>query len=127
MLYLSIKTIHIIAVISWLGSLTLVAFVTSTVRMDTSQMRIATRITDLSIGVTWLAGIVLVVMGGWYLSTWWQIKIVLVILISAIHSILHRRWKASEKEGAKTPRFVPFLLLITTLVVVGLAVFKQPG
>ena len=127
MFYLSVKTIHIIAVIAWLGSLMLVAFITSTVRMDIAQMRLATRITELSIGVSWLAGIVLVVMGGWYLSTWWQIKIILVVLISAIHTILHRRWKASETEGAKTPRLVPYVLLFTTAAVVGLAVFKQPG
>ncbi len=126
MLYLSVKTIHLIAVILWLGSLILASLMTSTTRMDESRMRLSIRITDAAIGVTWLAGIILVVMGSWYLSTWWQLKIVLVIVISAIHTILHRRWKASAAESVKTSPAIPYTLFLITVVVVALAAFKQP-
>ena len=127
MLYLSVKTIHIVAVVFWLGGLTLVALITSNVRMDGSQMRIATRVTDAFIGITRLAGVVLVLIGDWYLSAWWQIKIVFVVMVSAIHSVVHRRRKASATEGTQTPKFVAFSLFFATVVVVGFAVFKQPG
>lgn len=90
-------------------------------------MRSATRITDGAIGVTWLAGIVLVIMGGWYASAWWQIKVFLVIVISAIHSIFHRRWKSGGAEAASTPVAVPYAIAILTLIIVLLVVFKKPA
>lgn len=126
MIYLSVKAIHIVAVIFWLGSLLLVALITSSTRLDAGQIRIATRVTEASIGFTWLTGLVLVVTGSWYLSTWWQIKVILVVLISAIHTVAHRRWKASASEGVQTRSFFPALLFFLVLPVVGLAVFKRP-
>lgn len=127
MLYLTIKAIHIVAVISWIGSLGLITLITSNVRMDEKQIRIATRLTETSIGITWLAGITLVILGGWYGATWWQLKVVVVIVISAIHTIVHRRWKASVADGAQTHSFVPLLLFFLTVLVVFLVVFKQPA
>jgi len=126
MTYLAIKSLHIVAAILWIGSLCLVTFVTSTSKMSADQMRVATRVTEASIGLTWLAGITLVIMGSWYGSAWWQIKVVLVILISAIHSIVHRRWKNAASEGASTNGAVPYFILLLTLVIVFLVVFKRP-
>lgn len=127
MLYLILKSIHIVAVIFWVGSLSLVCIVTSTARLNQEQMRLATRITESAIGVTWLAGIVLVVMGGWYGSTWWYVKVLLVIVVSAIHTVFHRRWKSDNAEDVLTNNSVPVFLFVLTLLIVLLVVFKQPA
>ncbi len=126
MLYLSLKALHVVAAIFWVGSLGLICFVTRSVRMDAEQIRVATRVTDAAIGITWLAGIVLVVMGGWYLATWWYIKTGLVVFISAIHTFLHRRWRRAGVSGAQTHELIAPLLLVLTMIVVLLVVLKLP-
>lgn len=126
MFYLSLKSVHLLATILWIGSLFLISFVTSSNTMNTAQMRSAVRVTDAAIGVAWLTGIVLVVMGGWYLSSWWQLKITFVIAISAIHTVVHRRWKNAEAEGATTNRAIPYFVLLLVLIVILLVVFKRP-
>ena len=126
MVYLSLKSLHILAVILWVGSLFLVTLVTSINKLNKEQVRSAMRVTDISIGVTWFAGIVLVIMGGWYTASWWHIKVVLVIAISAIHTFVHRRWANSGSEGASTSAIVPYLVLLLALLAVLLVVFKQP-
>jgi len=108
MLYILLKAIHVIAVIFWIGSLGMLTLITSVSRLSAEQMRVATRLTDAAIGASWLAGIVLVLMGGWYTATWWQIKIVLV------------------DERAQTQDFVPIVVFVVSIAVVFLAVYKQP-
>jgi len=127
MLYLTIKALHIVAVIIWTGSLFLLTLVTAKTPLDQSAMRTARRVTDAAIGLTWLAGLTLAVSGNWYLSTWWQIKLALVIAISAIHSIVHRRWQRLSETGARTHPAIPWVLLVITMIVVALATFKLPG
>jgi len=123
--YLSLKSLHILSVILWVGSLFLVTLVTSINKLN-KELRSAMRVTDISIGVTWFAGIVLVIMGGWYTASWWHIKVVLVIAISAIHTFVHRRWANSGSEGASTSAIVPYLVLLLALLAVLLVVFKRP-
>ena len=126
MMYLILKIIHVLAVILWVGSLFIVSYITSKSAMSKVQMSLVIRITEASIGITWLAGIVLVIMGGWYASTWWQIKIVLVLFISAIHTFTIRRWKRASSEGASTHAAVPLLIIALTLLVIILVVLKRP-
>ncbi len=126
MVYLLLKSLHVFAVILWIGSLFLVSLITSITTMNTDQMRSATRITEAGIGVAWLAGVILVVMGGWYAATWWQLKIVLVLIISAIHTIVHRRWRASGPDGASTHASLAFTILLLTLLIIVLVIFKFP-
>ena len=126
MLYLTVKVIHIVAVVVWIGALFLLTVVSSSNTMTAAQIKTARRVTEAGIGLTWLAGITLAVLGSWYLATWWQIKLVLVVLVSAIHSIVHRRWQQQAETGVRTHSALPWLLLATTVVVIALAVFKQP-
>lgn len=126
MFYLTIKSIHIVSVILWIGGLFLVTFVTSRSTMTPPQIQRATRISDTAIGIAWLAGIVLVVMGGWYTTTWWYIKMIFVIALSAIHSITHRRWKTANESDLQTNSAVPPALFALTVFIVFLVVFKRP-
>ena len=125
MLYLTLKALHIAAVVFWIGSLLMLTVVSSIDKLSPAQIKAAKRVTETGIGFTWLAGIALVLIGGWYTASWWQIKIVIVIAISAIHTIMHRRWQRID-SNVKTNAMVPAVLLVLSLVVIALAVFKQP-
>ena len=126
MLYLLIKAIHITAVVLWIGSLFLLTLISSTEKLNSKQLKVATRISEAGIGLTWFAGIVLVVMGGWYTAGWWQIKIVLVVIISAIHSIVHRRWKRQRGGDQQLNAAIPWGVFLLSMCAIGLAVFKLP-
>ena len=124
MVYLTVKALHIIAAILWVGGLFLVTFVTAKMDMSHDQLQRAIRVTDAAIGLTWLAGIALVIVGGWHTSLWLYIKVVFVVLISAIHTFTHRRWKAGTGEISHSA--LPYFLLSFALAVVVLVVFKRP-
>ncbi len=126
MLYLSFKVLHIVAVVVWIGSLLLLSFISSSENLNTSQLKAARKVSEAGIGLTWLAGIVLVLMASWYTATWWQIKVVLVVVISAIHSIMFRRWQRHNGSAAKSNSALPWALLALVLLVVSLVVFKHP-
>jgi len=125
MLYLALKTLHVVAVILWVGSLVLLSVIYSRAPLSREQFRIAARVTEAAIGATWIAGIVLAVMGSWYSAIWWQLKVLLVVGISAMHTILHRRWGSDDATSATSARFV-FPLLLLTVGVVALVMFKAP-
>jgi len=126
MLYLTFKTAHIVAVVFWIGSLFLLTLLSSTHGVSSLPMKTLRRVTEAGIGLTWLAGIILVVLGSWYSASWWQIKIVLVVGVSAIHTMVHRRWQLQTESGARTNPALPWAVLILTGLIVALAVFKQP-
>ncbi len=130
MLYLFIKVIHITAVVVWIGSLFLLSYVSSSVksseRLTTDQIKAARRVSEAGIGLTWLAGVILVLMASWYTATWWQIKIVLVVVVSAIHTIMFRRWLQQSESTVKTTRSLLWVLVAITLLIVVLVVFKRP-
>lgn len=126
MLYLSLKAVHIVVVIAWVGALALLCFVTSTSRFDSAQLRASARVTEAAIGLTWVSGIALAIMGSWYASTWWYIKVFLVIVVSAIHTIHHRRWKSSAATAATTHSLVAPAVWMLALMIVLLVTFKRP-
>ena len=66
MLYLTVKVIHIVAVVVWIGALFLLTVISSTNTMTAAQIKTARRVTEAGIGLTWLAGITLAVLGSWY-------------------------------------------------------------
>ena len=126
MFYLLLKSIHILSVVIWIGALFIVTLVTSKNRLNQSQMALAVRVTEASIGVAWLMGIVLVIHGDWYASTWFHIKLALVFLISAIHTFLHRRWKNQDNLDNATNGSIPIIVFTLSLFVILLVVFKIP-
>lgn len=127
MIYLGIKSLHILAAIFWIGSFFLVSFVSSKSKMSPEQLSIAMRVTEGSIGFAWLFGGILTVMLGWYGSTWWYVKIALVFFVSAIHTFVHRRWKRAGEERVNTHPSVPFLIFFSSFLILIVVVFKIPS
>jgi len=125
MTYLTVKAIHILVAMLWIGSLVLVAYLNSKANgMSSDQLQKATRITEAGIGLTWLFGIILVLLGGWYASKWLYLKIFFVFIISAIHTFAHRRWKLESPEP--THEGLPIAIAIFAFATIVVVLFKWP-
>ena len=118
-MYLAIKVIHIAGVVLWIGSFITVCHIAGRTGMKAEQVRSAIRISDTSIGVVWLAGLALMFLGQWYVSVWIYVKLVFVVVISAIHTVMHRRWKSSG-DVVCSPVIAPalFLFAVTAIFIV---------
>ena len=135
-MYLWIKALHIVAVISWMAGMLYLPrlFVYHTAAEPGSQQartfevmehRLLTYIMTPAMVVTWILGLVLILQGGWLTAGWLHAKLVLVIGMSALHGILGR-WARDFAIGrnTRTQKFyriineVPTILMIVIVILV---------
>ncbi len=139
--YLLFKSIHLIAVISWMAGLLYLPriFVYHVENLEKKQAtdifeimerRLYIFIMRPAMILAWLFGIILIYLNGLEIlfSLWIQVKLVLVVILSVYHEYLGKCLK-SLKDGTnkKTSKFfriineVPTILLI---IIVFIVVFK---
>ena len=139
--YLLFKSIHLIAVISWMAGLLYLPriFVYHVENLEKKQAtdifeimerRLYIFIMRPAMILAWLFGIILIYLNGLEVlfSLWIQVKLVLVVILSVYHEYLGKCLK-SLKDGTnkKTSKFfriineVPTILLI---IIVFIVVFK---
>ena len=139
--YLLFKSIHLIAVISWMAGLLYLPriFVYHVENLEKKQVtdifeimerRLYIFIMRPAMILAWLFGIILIYLNGLEVlfSLWIQVKLVLVVILSVYHEYLGKCLK-SLKDGTnkKTSKFfriineVPTILLI---IIVFIVVFK---
>ena len=142
MLYDWIKALHIIALIAWMAAMLYLPrlFVYhaglppgSVIQGETFKVmerRLLKAIMTPAMIATWIFGLSLAWMSGYYASLWLQAKFVLVLAMSGLHGFLARAVKDFAAErNTRSPTYyrvlneVPTLLMI---VIVILAVVK-PG
>ena len=137
-LYLIIKSLHLIAVISWMAGLLYLPRIfvyhvenfekkVATDIFETMETRLYNYIMRPAMLLAWIFGIVLIFLNGLdVLSNFWiQIKLVLVVILSGYHEYLGKCLiKLKNKTNTKTARFyryineVPTVLLIFIVFVV---------
>lgn len=136
MTYLLVQSLHIIAVIAWMAALLylprLFVYHAAAPRgSDLSETfkimerRLLWAIATPAAVVTWISGLHIAVAGGHYSATWFKIKFVLVLLMTAIHvhNIMYQRAFARD-ANTKSARFfrifneAPTLLLIAIVLLV---------
>ena len=139
--YLLFKSLHLIAVISWMVGLLYLPRIfvyhvenfekkEATEIFETMERKLYFYIMRPSMLLTWIFGIILIYINGLdvLFSLWIQIKLFLVIVLSAYHEYLGK-CLISLKDGTneKTPKFfriineIPTIFLIAIILVV---VFK---
>jgi protoporphyrinogen IX oxidase len=143
-LYLWLKAFHIIAVISWMAGMLYLPrlFVyhstaeKGSVQSETFKVmerRLLRAIITPAMGATWVLGLALAWMGpdsryGWFMSSWLQVKLVLVLGLSALHGLFARWVKdfAADKNrhSQKFYRFANEIPTIIMIFIVILAVLK---
>ena len=138
-LYLWIKALHVVAVISWMAGMLylprlFVYHAAAEPGSETSETfkvmerRLLKAIINPAMVVSWLAGLFLIWKGGWMASGWLHAKLAAVIAMSGVHGYLAGRVRAfAEDRNAKSQKFyrvlneVPTLLM---LVIVALVIVK---
>jgi len=138
-MYLTLKTLHLIAVISWMAGMLylprlFVYHATSKPGSEQSETfkvmeyRLLRYIMSPAMIATWLIGIWLVWETGAYASGWFFAKFVLVLGMSALHGKL-AGWtddfaRDANKHPAKFFRWVNEIPTVLMIAIVALAVFK---
>src|ERR1041384_8684182 len=99
MMYLWIKALHVIAVISWMAGMLYLPrlFVyhceaqRGSIQSETFKImerRLLKAIINPAMIVTWVLGLYLAWDGGWFQSGWLHGKLLLVVILSAVHGVL---------------------------------------
>jgi putative membrane protein len=138
-MYLWIKALHIIAVISWMAGLLYLprlfvyhaAVEPGSAQSETFKVmerRLYKYIMGPAMGVTWIAGMLVMFLGGWFTAGWFHLKLVLVVAMSVMHGLCgHWLAEFAADRNRRSQKFyrianeIPTVLLILIVI---LAVVK---
>jgi protoporphyrinogen IX oxidase len=141
MLYLWLKALHIIAVIAWMAGMLYLPrlFVyhcdapvgsPQSATFKVMEWRLLKLIINPAMAATWVLGLILVWLGGWWSDHWMQAKFALVIAMSAMHGFFVRWVKDfAADRNTRSQKFyriineVPTVLLILIVILVVLKPF----
>ncbi len=141
MLYLVLKSLHIIAVIAWMAGMLYLPRL-YVYHADTKpgspqsetfkimERRLLRAIINPAMIATWILGLILAYLGGYWLQGWFIAKLALVLALSGVHGAFSRWRKDFEADRNTRPaRFyrvwneVPTLLMIGVVFLVVLRPF----
>src|ERR1700761_4155341 len=127
---------HVIAVIAWMAAMLylprLFVYHTQTTpgsesseRFKVMERKLLKAIMNPAMIAVWILGPLLAWLTGAYLDTWMQIKFVLVIIMSGMHGLYVRCWRAfAEDRNTHSARYyriineVPAVLLVLIVILV---------
>ncbi len=133
-LYLWIKALHVVAVISWMAAMLylprlFVYHAVATPRSEVSETfkvmerRLLKAIMTPAMIVAWLAGLALVWKGGWTTAGWLHAKLALVIVLSGAHGYLAACVRSfAEDRNEKSQKFFRILNEVPTLLMLAIVV-----
>ncbi len=142
MTYLWLKTLHILAVISWMAGLLYLprlfvyhcglASGSETARLfELMEYRLYRFIMTPALVVAWLTGLYMASVSGFWLEAWFISKFVLIILMSGVHGFLGRLRKDFVAGiNSRSDRYFRVLNEVPTLLmifIVALVVIKPFG
>lgn len=121
MLYLWIKAVHLIAVITFIAGMVTMALGG---RLALPEWRRIARRADYRLAspaliVVWITGPVLAVMANWWSAPWLMAKLVFVVIVSALHgrlsATLRRMERRMEHDDVTPPQTQPNALFVRAL------------
>ena len=94
MLYLGLKTLHMIGWSLWIGGMVLALTALSRGVPAKGALLDTTRaVTGIGIALAWLGGLSIAWLGGWYLDGWFVAKLGFVLLLSGLHGAVLARMR----------------------------------
>ncbi len=141
MMYLWIKAFHVASVVTWIGGMLIMALVLQTLQKATLErsaaelrlLRAVRRwdqsVTSPAMGLAWVLGVVLVYFGGWHMAGWLVVKLLFVLLLSALHGIQSgyvRRLADAPEQDASALLKNSGALTIAAVVMIALMVVAKP-
>jgi putative membrane protein len=132
-MYLWIKALHVIAIISWMAGLLYLPrlFVYHSAvgpgpqseTFKVMERRLLRFIMTPAMSVAWIAGLILIVDGKWTASGWLHAKLGLVIALTGLHvyfSYLARRF--ARDENPHSQRFYRLINEAPTVLMIGVVI-----
>ncbi|MCJ2052630.1 protoporphyrinogen oxidase HemJ [Methylobacterium sp. J-070] len=142
MLYDWIKAGHVISLIAWMAGMLYLPrlFVyhaglppgseAQAATFKVMERRLLKAIMTPALIATWVFGLILAGMSGYYAAPWLQAKVVLVLAMSGIHGWLARMVKDfAADRNTRAPRFYRVLNEVPTLLMIGIVILAivKPG
>jgi putative membrane protein len=133
-MYLWIKALHVIAVIAWMAGMLYLPrlFVyhckaeIGSPQSETFKLmerRLLKAIINPAMIVTWLAGLTLVWLGEWYSHAWFQLKFVLVLILSGVHGLFSRWVKDfAADRNRRSQKFYRIINEVPTMLMIGIVI-----
>jgi len=133
-MYEWIKALHVIAVISWMAGMLYLprlfvyhceaeAGSRQSETFKVMEQRLLKVIINPAMIVTWLAGIYLVWAGSWYSFHWFQLKLVLVLVLSGVHGFFVRCVKAfAAGRNPYDQKFYRIINEVPTVLMIGIVI-----
>jgi len=132
--FLWIKALHVIALIAWMAGMLYLPrlFVyhceaqKGSIQSETFKImerRLLKAIINPAMIASWLLGLVLVWLGGWWTAGWLHGKLLLVIALSAAHGFLAKSVRLfAEDRNDRPARFYRLLNEVPTVLVIGIVI-----
>ena len=133
-MYEWIKALHVIAVVAWMAGMLYLPrlFVyhcgadKGSEQSETFKLmerRLLRTIMLPAMVVTWLTGLGLALTGQWLSSPWLQAKLVLVLILSAVHGLL-ARWQKdfAADRNSRSQKFYRIMNEVPTVLMIGIVV-----
>ena len=138
-MYLWIKTIHVLSVISWMAGLLYLprlfvyhagaesgSELSSTFKI--MEKRLLYAIMTPAMVLTWLTGLTLAVQSGFFSENWFKLKFLFVLMMTGIHfylALLRKDFFAdANRHDAKFYRILNEIPTLLMIVIVGLVILK---
>jgi uncharacterized membrane protein len=132
--YSWIKAAHLLAVMVFLGGMILNGFLLLYLQPGSPQsdhaIAAAKRwngpVTGVALGFVWVVGLTLAYLGGWFADAWLSVKMVLVLILSAIHGMQSGAFRRMLQSPSQPPSAflrksaaitIVFIALIVILVI----------
>ncbi len=133
-MYLWVKAVHVIAVISWMAGMLylprlFVYHCEAEIGSRESEIfkvmerRLLKAIINPAMIVTWVAGLTLMWLGEWYSHPWFHLKLLLVLILSAVHGLFSRWVKdfAADKN-TRSQKFYRIINEVPTVLMIGVVI-----
>jgi uncharacterized membrane protein len=141
--YIWLIGLHVTAVTVWIAGMSVAAILISALDATTAAepgparflravARWDRRVTSPAMGLAWILGVTLVVVGGWGFEPWLMAKVIIVTALSALHGKIAaglRRLAEPAPESGIRPispllRFSPLAVIAGAIAIVTLVVVK---
>jgi putative membrane protein len=134
-LYDWVKALHLIAAIAWMAGMLYLPrlFVyhcgvepgsPQSDTFKTMERRLLKAIINPAMIATWVLGLWLVWSGGWLAAGWFHAKLVLVLILSAVHGLFARWVKDfAADRNRRTATFYRVVNEVPTLLMIGIVIF----
>ncbi|WP_046862341.1 protoporphyrinogen oxidase HemJ [Microvirga massiliensis] len=133
-MYLWLKSFHVIAIIAWMAGMLYLPrlFVyhceaaRGSIQSETFKImerRLLKAIINPAMIVTWVLGLYLAFAGGWFQSGWLHAKLLLVVVLSAVHGVLVKHTREfAEDRNTRPARYYRILNEVPTVLMIGIVI-----